>query len=195
MRAAARGWFVRISKPDGKPDVESFNPLGWGTLFFTLWVSVKMAKEIRPGWLNDVRDGFEWIFLGWSVILCLSIFYPPLESVLQSRKATQKYMYAVFLATLSGYVFGWLPGFGLEGVYQDLALGVGFLWLTTYVLVALSRLNSVLYRAIFCLAFVGIWINALARYGFLGTSPLFALSIAVWWPCVRPNRFRSISII
>jgi hypothetical protein len=198
MLSTIKNWFVRMWIPDVEPneDDEKLNPLGWGTLFFSVWVSLKVLKELNPKMkVTLFQIVLEWALLAVSVILLFAIYIVPWRDIL--KKFTQKY-YAfpiVFIITVFSFILGWVPGLGLTGMNQWLAAGIGFLWFITPIMIIIARFKRLLTRGLICIVFLGLWIHYFMNKGFIGSWPLLAIGLLAWWPCICPKRFRDISVI
>ncbi len=111
-----------------------FQPLAWGILFFTFWLSLRTISGI-----GAVQHRFAWFFLGLAGMLWLSIVIPPLGRFFANPKRTKIIMPLIFFVSLYAYVINWLISIkSIEGVTLEIAVVFGFLWIVAYLLVLIS---------------------------------------------------------
>jgi len=201
-----KNWFNRMNMPDVEPlddDDDKLNPLGWGTLFFTVWISIKVLEELNTKKIKitpfqtDFQTGFGWLLLVVSVTLLVSIYCIRWRDIL--KKFTKKFypFPAVVILSIISFILGWVPGFALKGSDQWLVGVIGFLWLVTPILVLIARFDRPLHRGMVSVMMLIAWIYLFSssRFNFIGSWPLFAIAVLSWWPCICPERFRDISVI
>ena len=204
MLSTLKNWFNRLNTPDVEPlddHDDKLNPLGWGTLFFTVWISIKVLQELNTKKITPFQAGFQngfgWLLLVVSVALLVSIYFPRWRDIL--KKFTKKFypLPAVVILSIIGFILGWVPGFALKGSDQWLVGVIGFLWLITPILVLIARFDRPLHRSFVSVMMLIAWIYLFSssRFNFIGSWPLFAIAVLSWWPCIWPKRFRDISVI
>jgi len=171
-----------------KPNVDkhenrAFNPLAWGILFFSFWLSLRTIGEPQA-----MKIGFSWAFLGFSVILWLSIFVPPLRAILNHKYAVKFFLPIIFYVSIFTFVLGWVGSLAnLEEHIRTLTIIFGFLWILAYlfiliritnkplgVIVSLVSIGLAIYRFIKGLNLAGIMLVLIGIVIFV---------IAIW----RPN--------
>jgi len=159
-------------------DNTKFNPLVWGILFFTFWLSLRTI-----GQLQTLQEVLSWFFLGLSVVLWLSIFIQPLRTVFGKPKVVKVVLLLVFFASIIGFAFSLVGSlFYMKGFTQELSLVLGLLWIVAYFLVIvrsattirITRIASILAS----LTFVGFGIYRFINSQILAGALLVALGIA-----------------
>ena len=115
-----------------------FNPFSWGTLFFTFWLTLITIPEVGLS-LKVIA----WIFFGFSCILCLATFTPPLDKFLGAGKAQQIILPWIFLISVFVWIIGSLTS--LEKVPGSLRIivPIGMLtWLFAYMVIMLWSIKD-----------------------------------------------------
>ena len=136
------------SDENGRKPV-SFNPLAWGILFFSFWISLQMFDELSP-----LQQGIGWLSLGLSAVLFCSIFIPPLQKLLIRPGLGGFFISLIFFASLMGFVITLVQSWpNLEDASHLIYISVigGVLWLIAYLLV--------LVRVVAELGRVGFWLG------------------------------------
>lgn len=113
-------------------DAYDFNPLAWGILFFTFWLTlVALPLELNLG-----QKIVAWSTFGISGILWLSILLRPLREWMKSKRVKEIYLPSVFFISIGGYTISWvssLPSIQLSNI--PFAVYGGFIWLLTCILI------------------------------------------------------------
>ncbi|OGO23245.1 MAG: hypothetical protein A2Z28_00715 [Chloroflexi bacterium RBG_16_51_9] len=173
-----------------KQDI-SFNPLSWGILFFTLWLTVQALNTTTSSQKN-----FSWFFLGLSIIALVSIPWRWLRNLLNSQRASQIILPIVFELTVAGYVIGWVGMLkDVHGAVLALTVAIGFIWLIVYIMVAAAKFVKPYFRALTCAIFLLAWIYFFIQSGLSGSWPLIIVTAAVFWASIKPQQFRWIPLI
>lgn len=169
----------------------SFNPLASGILFFTLWLTIQALSDL-PG----SHKSLSWLLFSLSLIVWASIPWGWLRRLLNTESASRIILPLVFELTIAGYIIGWLGILKeIRGAVSTLAIVVGFVWLTTYIMVAVARLTKPCLRAFICMVFVGAWGYYFSQEGIAGSWPLIIMIAAVSWASVKPDTFGGIPLV
>ena len=200
MLNSLKNWFNRMWIPNVEPrkDDDKLNPLGWGTLFFTVWISLKVLEQLHPELkVTLFQIIMEWVFLAISLALLVAIYVPWWKNVLEKVAKNANVFPIVFIVSVAGYIFGLAPGFSLQGSNQWIVVGIGFLWLITPLMVLIARFSRPLLRGLICVSILAYSLGYFAVHGFnfVNSWALFLVSAFCWWPCIWPKRFRDISVI
>jgi hypothetical protein len=114
-----------------------FNPLAWGILFFSFWLSLRTIGEI-----GAVQQGFAWFFLGLAGMLWLSIAIPPLGKSLANPNRTKLLVPIIFFVSMFAYMINLLNSIKyIEGPTLQIAMIFGFLWIVAYLVVLIRNVE------------------------------------------------------
>jgi membrane protease YdiL (CAAX protease family) len=149
--------------------ISRFNPLAWGILFFTLWLTLRAAGE-----LNKPQEIISWAFLAVSVILFLSIFISPLARILSTKTAEQLLIPTIFFLSIFGFTFAYAGK--LKAMFEKdlviletyIATIFGFLWVIAYLLIltrSVSKYFGIAFSAVFFVLGVYILIREANMWG------------------------------
>ena len=141
MNVQNRNWLGRLSDGIGKLDNQqaggqtndsTFNPLSWGVLFFSLWLSLKTVDSMVP--LGHFQRGLANVAIVVSIVI---LFLIPLTTWLRDKLQTMlrnaNALPIIYVITVSVYAFGVLTVIpSLKGLDITLAITIGFLWLVVY---------------------------------------------------------------
>lgn len=178
-------------KGAGSKQDMSFNPLSWGILFFTLWLTVQALNT-----LPDFQKNFSWFFLGLSIVALVSIPWNWLRKLLNTQRASQIILPVIFELTVAGYIIGWVGMLkDMHGAVLGLAVAIGFIWLIVYVMVAAAKIVKPYLRALICTIFFGVWVYYFVNTGLSGSWPLIVVMVAVFWASTKPQQFRWVPLI
>lgn len=122
---------MHSSDSNTQQESTSFNPLAWGILFFTFWLTLKTIPQ-----LSSLQNGLAWFSVVISFILWISIILPPWRKILQKPSVKRVYLPSIFLISLTAYVMslvGSLPA--MKGIDIDITVYFGFVWLATYLVI------------------------------------------------------------
>jgi hypothetical protein len=187
-----------IPNVEPREDDEKLNPLGWGTLFFTVWISLKVLEQLHPQMKVTLTIFlFQLALLAISAALLLAIYHVGWREILE--KFTKKFYVfpIVYVISVLGYMFGLVPGFSLHRLDQWVVIIIGFLWLITPIIVVIARFSRPLLRGTIS-TFISVYsLSYLVahRFNFTASWALLAISALCWWPCIWPKKFRDISVI
>ena len=118
--------------------VSRFDPLAWGMLFFTIWITT-----ITVGELDTFQGTVSWAFLAVSGTLFLSIFIPPLALIMSTKTAKQIFLPCIFSLMIFGFTIGWIGSLkDISGWEQTIVVIFGFLWLIAYLMVLIRSTAS-----------------------------------------------------
>ena len=204
MNVQNRNWLGRLSERIDKLDNQQaggqtndfpFNPLSWGLLFFSLWLSLKTVDSMVS--LGPFQRGLANVAIVVSIVMLFSI---PLTIWLRGKLQTilrnANVMPSIFVITVSVYIMGWLTVIpSLKGLDITLAITIGFLWLVVYGMVALSRVRYSLMRLGMCLLVLVIFIVSLITTGISGSRPLLAVLVLFVSATLKPSLFRTIPLV
>lgn len=148
-----------------------FNPLAWGILFFTFWLSLRTI-----GQLQTLQEVLSWFFLGLSVVLWLSIFIQPLRTVFDKPK-TRAVLPMVFLVPIMSFALSLVGSLSaIGGFTRELSLVLGFLWFVACLLVMVRSIIRII-GILASLTFVGFGIYHLINSQIIVGATLVALGI------------------
>ena len=154
--------------------IASFNPLAWGILFFTFWLSLRTISQ-----LQTLQEILSWASLGLSGILWLSILIPPLADIFDKPRAKTVFLPLIFFVSITGYTFSWVGSLpGMEGFARDLSFILGFLWIVAYLLVLVRSTTRVI-GILASSTFVGFGIYHLIDSQIVGGAALLVLGIVL----------------
>lgn len=175
----------------GQKQDAGFNPLASGILFFTLWLTIQALSD-----LPDFQKSFSWLLFSLSIIVWASIPWGWLRRLLNTENASQIILPLVFELTIAGYIIGWLGILKeVRGTVSTLAIAVGFVWLITYIMVAVAKMAKPCLRAFICIVFLGIWGYYFTQAGIAGSWPLIIITVAVSWASIKPDKFSGIPLV
>jgi hypothetical protein len=158
----------------------SFNPLAWGILFFSFWISLQIFGELSP-----LQQGIGWFSLVLSAVLFCSIFILPLQKLLTRPGLSGSFISLIFFISLTGFTITLVQSWSnLEDTPHLLYISVigGVLWFIAYILV-LVRMIAELGRAGFwfsivpCSAIIGIGLHKAITSDVLAGIIMVALGI------------------
>ncbi len=176
---------------NGQKQDAGFNPLAGGILFFILWLTIQALSN-----LPDSQKTFSWLLFSLSIVAWASIPWGWLRRLLSTQNASQIILPLVFELTVAGYIIGWVGILKeVKGTVLTLAVAVGFVWLITYIMVAVAKLAKPYLRAFICIIFLGIWVYYCTKSGIMGSWPLIIIIVAVSWASIKPEKFRWIPLI
>lgn len=159
-------------------DNTKFNPLVWGILFFTFWLSLRTI-----GQLQTLQEVLSWFCLGLSVVLWLSIFIQPLRTVFDKPKARAVFLPVVFFVSIMSFALSLVGSLSdIGGFTRELSLVLGLLWIVAYFLVIVRSATTVritrIASILASLTFVGFGIYRFINSQILAGALLVALGIA-----------------
>lgn len=160
-----------------KEEKYGLNPLSWGMLFFTFWLTLivlPMEVDIR-------RIILAWFCFGLSVILLIAIYVPWVRD--QYKKASIKSLVLpiVFEITMGSFVIGFITSLdGMSRIIQNIIVYGGFIWVVTYLLI-LIRASHKGIGVLTSLAFFGygIYVVGQARNASYTTAGIVAMLIGI----------------
>jgi len=153
-------------------DNTKFNPVAWGILFFTFWLSLRTISQ-----LQTLQEVLSWASLGLSVVLGLSIFIPYLAHIFNGSKAKTVFLPLIFFVFITGYTLSWvgsLPSMG--GFTRDLSFVLVFLWIVACLLVMVRSIIRII-GMLASLTFVGFGIYHLIDSQIIVGATLVALGV------------------
>ena len=143
------------SDKNGRKPV-SFNPLAWGILFFSFWISLQTIDKLSP-----LQERIGWLFLVLSAVLFCSIFISRLHNFLIRPGLIGFFIPLIFFISLMGFTITLVQSWpNLEGAFRYIAVIGGVLWLIAYLLV-LMRIVAELGR-------VGFWLGIVICIALIG---------------------------
>lgn len=164
-----------------------FNPLSWAILFFSFGYTLRILHNYAI---------FSLILFGMSIILLSSIYFDCLRNILNSSRAVKMILPTIFILTVAGFILGMLMALkNLSDVEQIIAVSFSFILLGTYVMVAISTLNKLAFRIIFCVIILILFLSRLAYSGFDLSWPLLIILVQGIWGTLTPNKFRNIPLV
>ena len=178
---------------------ESYNPLAWGILFFTMWLTLVT--------IHGTGKTTTWIpmaLLILSILLMLSIFLKILFLKIFKNDVTTKIFKfistmiipLVFEITISGYIIAWIQGVStLTEPNLTIAIIIGFFWIIIYVIVGVSHIDVGWLRLICCILFLAISIYITVTSDFVKSWPLWVALLALSFGAIKPKWFNWISLI
>jgi len=204
MNMQNRNWLGRLSDrigkldnqpPGGQSDDFAFNPLSWGVLFFSLWLSLKTVDSVVP--LGPFQRGLANVAIVVSIVMLVSTpFTNWLRNKLQTIIRNASVLPVIYVITVFVYTIGFLTVVpSLKGPDVALAITIGFLWLVAYGMVALSRLKYPMTRLRMCLVVLVMFIVSLTTTGISGSWPLLVVLALFVLPALKPSWFRTIPLV
>jgi hypothetical protein len=157
-----------------------FNPLAWGILFFSFWLSLQLFDKLLP-----LQQGIGWFSLFLSAVLFCSIFIPPLQKLLSKPSLSGFFVSLVFFVLIFAFAITLAQSWpNLADVPHLIYIAVigGVLWFIAYLLV-LVRMVSGLKKVGFwtgiaiCIILIGIGIYEAITSDVLAGVILTALGI------------------
>jgi len=154
---------TNLSDENGRKST-SFNPLAWGILFFSFWISLQMIDELPP-----FQQHMGWFFLGLSAALFLSIFCPWLQKLWIKPSVSGFFLPLIFFVSLLGFAISVASSLSnLEGISRAISVFGGVLWFIAYFLV-LARVAAELGRR-------GFWASIVICSALIGNGIYVALT-------------------
>jgi hypothetical protein len=91
-----------------------YNPVSWGTLLFSLWLTlIVLGPNTDYGiMLIRAQEVATWIILALSVLLFLSIMVTPISTLLKKKQFEQIFIPFVFMMSFLGFTAAWTGKFG-----------------------------------------------------------------------------------
>lgn len=165
------------------PDKPKFSPLAWGTLFFTLWFTLRTVPK-----LTVFQSIFSYLLIVFSAVLWLSIIIPWLRVQLNRDSVTTIFAPLLFTMSFIAYTLGWVTNLlKLKGIDFDVSVYFGFLWLILYLLIII-RISNKTIGIIAGLFFVGAGIFYLVKSNEIGGITLLLVGcIVAWIAASRPK--------
>ena len=135
---------------------DAFNPLAWGILFFSLWLSLQPFGE-----LSLFQQGIGGFFLFLSAVMFCSIFMKCLRDFLNKPSLISFLLPVIFFASLMGFAFSLVQSWtNLEGTSLYISIIGGALWLIAYFLI--------LIRIVAELGKIGFWMGTVIGIALIG---------------------------
>ena len=178
---------------------DSYNPLAWGILFFTMWLTLVT--------IHGTGQTTTWIptaLLILSILLMVSIFLKILfNKIFKNDVTTNIFKFAstivtpiVFEITVAGYIIAWIQGVAiLSEPNLTIAIIIGFFWIIIYVIVGVSHINVGWLRFVCWIIFLSISIFITVTSNFAKSWPLWVALLALSLGAIRPKWFNWISLI
>lgn len=134
-------------------DDSKINPLGWGILFFTFWLSIMTIPSLK----GQTVTWLAWVSLGLSIIMLISIETHVRDWL--SKPGIRRYILTgVFYITLLSYAITYVGSVGaVDPTIRPWVIVIGFIWVMVFFCILISRRPRTL-GIITCLIFVGFGI-------------------------------------
>jgi len=108
------------------------NPLSWGMLFFTFWLTLSVLPVEATIWQTILA----WFCFGLSVLLLVAVYVPWLRDQYKKRRIEGIVLPIVFEITMAGFVIGFVTSLeGADHAIRSIVVYMGFIWLMTYILI------------------------------------------------------------
>jgi hypothetical protein len=115
-----------------KEEKYELNPLSWGMLFFTFWLTLIVLPVKVTIWQIILA----WFCFGLSVLLLIAIYVPWLRKQYRKPSIRGMVLPIVFDITMASFVIGFVTSLtGTKGVIRNIIVYVGFIWVVTYLLI------------------------------------------------------------
>lgn len=168
----------RTSKNDEKNrEPTLFNPLAWGILFFSFWISLQTIPKSTP-----VIQGMSWFFLGISVVLWFSIFLKNLQDLLIKPGLRGFFLPLLFFVSLLALAITLTQSWTLlQGVALYVSIIAGILWFVAYILILVRFAAGKIGRMVgivISVVIIGIGIYTLVTSDIVAGIVLVGLGIA-----------------
>lgn len=116
----------------------SYNPIAWGTLFFTFWLTLITIPKANMGQIV-----IAWIFFSLSCLLFLAIFIPPLDKPLSQPIVQQSILPTVFIISIFVWVIGSLTVLpNVPKPYQIIVAAGTLLWMIAYLTITVWSIKQ-----------------------------------------------------
>jgi hypothetical protein len=174
----------------------TINPLGWGILFFTFWLSIMTMPNLRG---QTVASCVAWVSLSLSILMLISI-EPHIRNWLNTPGIIRYILTGVFYITLLSYAVTYIGGIG--AVYPAIrpwVIIIGFIWFMVFFCILISRVPGTLGIITFVI-FAGLSIyNLITKRTDIGRLTAIYLGViaVVILLCAlfKPKWFSEISLI
>ena len=147
-------WINRLLSSKGDTimaDESKFNPLGWGILFFTFWLSIMTIPGLRE---QTMTLFVAWLSLGLSVLMLISI-EPHLRDWLNKPRVKRHILTWVFYVTFLSFAITYISSVGIvDPTIRLWVIIIGFLWFMVFFIILISKLPKTV-GIITCLIFLG----------------------------------------
>lgn len=163
---------MNSSDSDSKHESSNFQPLAWGILFFSFWLTLKTIPQS-----SRMINSLSWLSVIVSGIMWLSLILPPWRRLL--NKPTVKFVYlpSVFFISITAYIVGWLGSLSsVKGTDFNISFWFGFVWLITYLLI-LMRASTRKVGMGGGVLFIAAGVYYLAKSNIIGGVTLIILGI------------------
>ncbi len=173
----------KLKPNNNKRENRVFNPVAWGILFFSFWLSLRTIGEPQ-----DLQIGFSWAFLGLSGILWLSIFVPTLRDILYHKYSVKFFLPIIFYVSIFTFALGWIGSWAnVEGYLRTLTIIFGFMWILAYLFILIRITNKPL-GIIVSIVFIGLAIYRFTNGLILAGIMLVIIGIVIFVVALwRPN--------
>jgi hypothetical protein len=180
-----------IKHKDGAKDNNlkgtQINPLAWGVMFFSFWLSLKSLSLS-----SKLQQGVAWFMLGCTVAAGILIIPKMREAV---EKQSQTIIMLVEEIAVLAYFIGWIsPLKDLKHIDLAIALAVGYFWVIVIIGGIVAKVNVFLLRWLF----VGFVLVAIAIQfigsGINGSWPLIPILAGVLLAVFKPHVFKGLSL-
>jgi len=115
-----------------KEEEYELNPLSWGMLFFTFWLTL----IVLPVEVTIRQTILAWFCFGLSVLLLIAIYVPWLRDQYKKQRMKSMVLPLVFEITMAGFIIGFVNSLtGTEGFTRNIIGYGGFIWVVTYLLI------------------------------------------------------------
>jgi hypothetical protein len=115
-----------------KEEKYELNPLSWGMLFFTFWLTlIVLPLKVTIGQII-----LAWFCFGLSVLLLTAIYVPWLRKQYKKPSIRGMVLPIVFDITMASFIIGLATSLtGTKGVIRYIVVYIGFIWVVTYLLI------------------------------------------------------------
>ncbi|MFC1998789.1 hypothetical protein ACFLVR_03995 [Chloroflexota bacterium] len=128
-----------------------YNPLSWGTLFFSFWLTLYMNPNVDGGLRTT-----SYLFLFISILFMASILIKPISDILKKRAILALMPLLIFYMSIIGYTLSLLD-FAISDLLSNLPFIIGLSWMCMYGIVFGAKRpiwGLALYTTI---SFLGLW--------------------------------------
>jgi hypothetical protein len=122
-----------------KEEKYELNPLSWGMLFFTFWLTLIVLPVEVTIWQRILA----WFCFGLSVLLLIAIYVPWLRDQYKKPTIESIVLPVVFEITMASFVIGFITSLtGMAEPIRSITIYGGFIWFVTYLFVLIRASNK-----------------------------------------------------
>ena len=145
-----------------------FNPLAWGIMFFSIFLSLKTLPE------TDLNNSLSFTFLAFSVIMFAAIWSRFLSSIFEIQTVKTIIAPIIFLTSFFGFIFSYIGSISsLDETTRCITIIVGSLWMFTFLILLVINAKREI-GLLASITFVGLGV-----YHFISQDIVIAIILVV----------------